>query len=541
MPLPRPALREPSVDERRRHGVYFTPPGLVDLVVDLAVPHLPDGPLTVVDPACGDGAFLSAAARRLPRAGLVGLELSPDLAQAARRRVHGARILAGDALRGGWRALEDALPAGGLELWLGNPPYNGTSPLLRDREAYAGLRRRVGLDGELAPGTSLRDDFAFFLLLVAERLRSARGVLAWVTSATLLDAFLYAPLRRRLLDVLALEQVVDLGAGAFPGTRVRTAVTVWRSSGPRRRSRFQRATAAGGFRPGPAERFWPERPAWNLRPTPAEARALDADWRARGEPLDRLVRVHCTGLKTRFDELLVDARPEALLARVDAFLGTPPARLAGFARTFGLPPGVLPKLGALRRTPGLPRSADPSLVRPFFRYAGARHREGLPDSARAFCYLDRRLIPRGDHRLVGGFDPHAHPVKLVFNLRELPLAAILLEEPGCVPAHRHARFAPLEVPERVWALGPGAARRRGLLGARVPNLSPAGRAWAAHLGGPRAAFQRIVEFVNSPEVQEGWAPAFGCWRAVPVPLDDFPWRPGAQAPRGRGASHEELA
>lgn len=535
MALLRPV--SPAAD-RRRHGVYFTPSELVETVVDLALPRLPEGPLTVVDPACGDGAFLAAAARRLPRARLFGLELAPERARAARLAVPKARLLVGDALRTGWEELEEALPPGRVELWLGNPPYNGTSPLLSDPPAYTALRRRVGLDGALPRGTSLRDDFSFFLLLAAERLRRVRGVLAWVTSATLLDAFLYAPLRRRLLDTLALEQVVDLGAGAFPETRVRTCVTVWRSSGPRASPRFCTASTEG-FRPGRVERFSPEGPAWNLRPTPSAARALDAEWQSRGEPLDRLVPVHCTGLKTRFDELLVDDSAEALLLRVDAFLRTRPSRLAGYARRFGLPPELLPKLEALRRSPGLPARADPGLVRPFFRYAGARHRETLPDSARAFCYLDRRLIPRGDHRLSGSFDPHAHPVKLVFNLRELPLAAAVVEQAGCIPAHRHARFAPLEVPQQIWMSGPGAGRRRGALGPLVPNLSVAGRAWAASLGGVQAAFRRIAAFVNCPEVQECWAPTYGCWRALPVPLDDLPWRGGGGALRGRARPRED--
>src|SRR5262249_51206399 len=82
---------------------------------------------------------------------------------------------------------------------------------------------------------------------------------------------------------------------------------------------------------------------------------------------------------------------------------------------------------------------------------------------------------------------------LVFNVRELPLAATLLEAPGCIPAHRHTRFAPLLVPERVRAEGPSAARSGAPLGPLVPNLSPAGLASAAPVGGPREAFRRLAD------------------------------------------------
>jgi hypothetical protein len=492
---------------------------LVQAVLDLALPHLPAGPLTVVDAACGDGAFLAAAEARLPDARLVGLELSEALAEKARAHVPRACVLVGDGLKAGWGLLEAALPAGPTELWLGNPPYNGTSPLLRDASAYAALLARVGLGGALPRGTSLRDDFAFFLLLACLHLRRRRGVLAWVTSATLLDAFLYAPLRAHLLDALALEDVVDLGEGAFPETRVRTCVTLWRSFGPRRQARFRSRLSDTSLRFGPAVRLSPLAPEWSLRPIPASAHALDAAWRARGEPLDSLVPVHCTGLKTRFDELLVDADAEVLVVRVDAFLQTKPGHMEHFARAHGLSPGLVPKLDALRRTPGLPARADRALVRPFFKYAGARHRNAVPASARAFCYLERRLIPRGDHRLTGRFDPHLHPVKLVFNVRELPLSAALVEAEGCIPAHRHARFAPLEVPELVWRLGAAAGRSQVDLGPAVANLSASGREWARRLGGTLSAFQRLVRFVNGPAVQDVWAPAFGRSRTLPIPLD----------------------
>ena len=505
---------------RRLRGEYFTPAPLVEAVLALALPHATGAPLTVVDPSCGDGAFLAAAASALPGARLHGLELDRRHAETARARVPRADVLCADALRGGWDALLARLPADGLELWLGNPPYNGTSPLLRDGASYRALRARLGLDPLLPAGTSLRDDYAFFLLLAAERLASRRGVLAWVTSATLLDSFVHAPLRRRLLDVLALEEVVDLDAGAFPGTRVRTCITVWRSHrGPVQSARFRRSSPAGAATVGASGvRFRPEGPEWCLRPLPEAAVRLDARWRALGEPLDVLVPVSCAGLKTRFDELLVDQDRQTLLTRIDGFLRA--KDLARFAQSYGIPAQLLPKLRALKRRPDLPARADPRCIRPFHRWAGARHRGRLPPAARAFCYLDRRLIPRGDHRMVGAFDPHRPVVKLVFNVRELPLAAALLETAGCVPAHRHARFAPLTVPERVLAEGPRAGLDGRPLGAPTLNLSEAGRAWAARLGSPRAAFRRIVEFINSREVQEVWAPAFGRMRVLPIPLVD---------------------
>lgn len=520
---------------RRRRGVYFTPGSLVSAVLDRVAPRVPpSGRLAIIDPACGAGAFLVQAAQRFPRAELLGLELSAESAARCRARVPRATVLEGDALRGDFPLLLSRIPQGAFELWVGNPPYNGTSRVLGDKGAYAALRALLPRGRALPTGTSLRDDYAFFLLLAADRLRRVPGVLAFVTSASLLDAYLYAPLREALLGGLELSEVMELGPGVFANTRVRTCVTFWstrRSGGP---ARYCSRRAERGFSEGqlsvPTE-FRPCGPDWLLRPSDARAEALDRAWRASGEPLSTLIPLSFPGLKTRFDELLVDADPERLLRRVDAFLAARPEGLADFARAHGIPPRRWEKLAALKASlPGALRSAEPERIRPFFRYAGARHRGAIPASARAHCYLDRRLIPRGDHRLRGDYDPHACREKLVFNVRELPLSAALLLEPGCVHDHRHARFAPLWVPERLREQGLGEARRGRPLGPMVPNLSAQGRRWADWAGGPLEVLRGVMAFINSREVQEIWAPAFGASRELPVPL---PAALTAGRPRGR--------
>ncbi|OJT27503.1 SAM-dependent methyltransferase [Archangium sp. Cb G35] len=527
----------PGLD-RRALGAFYTPAHLVERTLALALAHAGDGPLAVVDPACGAGAFLAAAARARPKAHLSGLELSPDVARLCQERVSGADIRVGDALRGGLEPLLASLPPARQEVWIGNPPYNGTSSLLKDRDAYSRLRSLLPL--ALPQGTSLRDDFAFFLLLAAHRLSSRPGVLAFITPTSLLDAFLYAPLRETLLRMLSLREVVDLGPGAFAGTQVRTCITVWTSPpAPGVRPVFSRALDSRALdsrpeysrHPHPVPlpegevsltqgmSFAPEAPEWRLAPTPPDAAALDARWRSEGEPLDALVPVSLPGVKTRFDELLVDDDPQRLLARLEDFARSPLEALEDFSLRHAIPSALLPKLRALKDGP--PFTVDPSCVRPFFRYAGARHRGTLPPESRAFCYLDRRLIPRGDHRLRGPWDPHRGAVKLLFNVRELPLSAALLEEEGCVHDHRHARFAPLLVPQRVRDEGldiTRVTRSETALGPLVPNLSPRGLAWAERLGGPLAAYQRIVHFLNSSDVQHRWAPVYGASRVVPVPL-----------------------
>lgn len=469
--------------ERLERGAFFTPAHVVARTLELLA--VPPGPLRIIDPACGAGAFLAAAARRWPDAELFGVELNERSAELCRQRVPRATIAVGNAL------VDELLPArdGRFELWLGNPPWNGTSPLLRDRHAWGRACSRLPDGLTLKRGTSLREDFVFFLLLAAQRLAIGPGALAFVTSATLLDAYAHAPVREALLRRLALQHVELLPRGTFANTRVEPCITVWTTGGGARREASP--------------------PDWNLRPRREDAEALDARWRRDGLPLDALVPVSFAGLKTRFDELLVDDSRERLVRRVEAFLTA--RSLPRFAREFGLE-DFLPKLQALRDFAGAATFSTAG-VRRFLRYRGPN-----PMGPKAWCYVDRRLIPRGDHRLRGDFDPHAQPLKLVFNVHELPLAAHVLDEPGCVTMYRHSRFAPPFVP-RALLTAPGATDFDA--DDLVPNLTPR----ALTLGGPREVFAHIARHVMSRPFQDGWAPAFGASR---VPLIALPGKTRAR-------------
>ena len=478
---------------RRKGGIYFTPAWLVQQVIEAVAPFVPaQGPLAIVDPACGAGAFLSAASASFVRASIWGCELEAKSADECRTRVPDAVVVEGDTLRGpALGELLEHIPPGTFELWIGNPPYNGRSALLDDPKAFARMQTLLVPEAELAKGQSLRDDFAFFLLVAAQRLADRDGALAFVTSASLLDAFLYAPLRHTLLSRLALRTVVDLGAGVFRGTKVRTCFTVWTTN-----------------REGPTVEA--AAPQYRLRKVSSDASALHDSWRKDGELLTKLIPISLPGLKTRFDELLTDADPERLRERLEELMRTPKDELAAFALRHGIPESCSAKLAALPT--GL--KIDPAKVRAFIRYRGA-----LSRGPSAFCYVDRELIPRGDHRLHGKWDPHQGRCKLVFNIRELPLWAELLEEGGCVTAYQHTRFAPLWVPQRVRDEGAAIANRLPIdaLGPLVPNLSERGLRWAEQLGGPREVFAEVARFIQSKAVQEIWAPAFGASEELAVP------------------------
>ncbi len=156
------AATDPAV--RRANGLHVTPRWLADQLVARAVDGLEGLPaISVCDPACGGGAFLLAAARRLERRGadrrrivrhlLWGADIDPVgvavaeavLALWAGEVPPAGRLVVADALAAGAAAWPGPPPAG-FDVVVGNPPFQnqlGRSTARSPAEQQS-LRARYG-------------------------------------------------------------------------------------------------------------------------------------------------------------------------------------------------------------------------------------------------------------------------------------------------------------------------------------------------------------------------------------------------------------
>jgi len=514
-----------DADARRRFGRYYTPApmvrGLYRLLADaLAVQGLSAAACTLVDPCCGPGAFLGeeAAAYRAR----LGLDLDADALAQARQAAPDATFLLGDAYAEGLSALEEVLKGAGPVAVIGNPPYVGNSELLKSGRYHEVRDRLLPFAREVAEGTSIRDDYALFFG-VADRLIEAAGglgAIAYVTSASFVDNFLYTPMRRWLLSRYRLHALVEAGPKLFEGAKVATVLSVWvRDS--RGTSDFLHARLDGTvehrlaqLEQGPSlRRVAPQGEGLLLNAPSTAALTTLEQMRRAGDPIGSIPLVSMPGLKTRFDELLVaDSRGELITRMLDFFRAPNPE---WFDRRHPVPPGALEKLQAAFEARGR-TSYSLDAIRPFARYAGAKHRFRVPEKAMQWAYVDRALIPRGDHRFRGAWDPHREGPKLVFNVREVPLSSALVEGDACVHDHRHARFAPLRVPQAA-VRGANARLTESELEPLVLNLSPRWTEAAALLREPADVFRYVCAVVNSRMVQQQFAPIAGASEEVPVP------------------------
>ena len=109
---------------RKERGSYPTPHWLVDDVVLHTLPPVAAGQrLTVLDPACGDGRFLVAAAQRLRVAGAVPTLVGIDVDDGALGLAAEALVGCGDVVLEQRDALGSELPCGEVDVVLGNPPF----------------------------------------------------------------------------------------------------------------------------------------------------------------------------------------------------------------------------------------------------------------------------------------------------------------------------------------------------------------------------------------------------------------------------------
>jgi SAM-dependent methyltransferase len=126
VPTAESTARESTGRTRKQLGAWCTPDDIVDLVVDRTIDHTfaaargcaDQRPVRVLDPACGDGRFLAAAARRLSALGrhatLTGVDIDPCAIAAA--DVPGAEMITADSLSFDWNDRH-------FDVVVGNPPF----------------------------------------------------------------------------------------------------------------------------------------------------------------------------------------------------------------------------------------------------------------------------------------------------------------------------------------------------------------------------------------------------------------------------------
>lgn len=174
------------------YGDWQTPAALAAEVV-AALTRAGLAPRAVLEPTCGTGAFLAAAAAAWPDAEILGFDVNP--AHVAVARAH-ARALVADFFQTAWERVVAELPE--PLLVLGNPPWVTSAeqgalgsenlPIKENLRGYKGLEARTG--------RSNFDVSEWMLIRLLDALRGREATLAMLVKAAV---------ARRVLEQLATQ------------------------------------------------------------------------------------------------------------------------------------------------------------------------------------------------------------------------------------------------------------------------------------------------------------------------------------------------
>ena len=209
-------MKHLSASERKQKGAHYTPRELARFLAQNIITYVPNEPLRILDPACGDGELLEAFAECLPEnlrdnCVLVGFDTHEEALVQARRRlaqtnVKEVQLKNCDFLS--WsrafrdpRFFEEESSAEGFDVVISNPPYVRTQVL--GGKKSRSLATQFGITGRV-------DLYHAFASGMTEVLKPG-GVLGLLCSNRFLSIQAGASLRKTLLQSYSLHQIFDLG------------------------------------------------------------------------------------------------------------------------------------------------------------------------------------------------------------------------------------------------------------------------------------------------------------------------------------------
>jgi hypothetical protein len=335
---------EANRTQRRQRGMYFTPRPVIDCLLHRIETLVPNGPLRIVDPACGAGVFLLAAkelAKRRPGSSLVGFDVSPAAIEVTRLLLQrGAGVPPAvninlqcvNPLVEGEALASDILHPESTLVLLGNPPYANYGRL--NRGTWINRLLADYRQGVAEQKLNLTDDFIKFLRWGQHWIdRAERGVLAMITSRTYLGGVTHRGMRRSLAESFPRIEIVDLHGDGEPGDenvfaiRRGVALGVFHKqseageSSPHiayaslRGSRAKKLVVLNKSQFVPSHTFALASPDWLFLPT-SHAAAPMGDEYLSWPRLDEIFTEFISGVQTKNDALFVDFDRDVLAERM---------------------------------------------------------------------------------------------------------------------------------------------------------------------------------------------------------------------------------
>ena len=196
-----------SKEEKKNHGIYFTPPSCVKHNLDLLQPYLPQLK-KVLEPSCGSGEYITALRQAAPHLRITGIEYNatiyPSIAPLQNANV---TLLNEDFL---------LYPATKYDLIIGNPPYY--------------VMKKEAVPKEYHPYFEGRPNIFILFLLKALKLLEPNGLLSFVLPKNFLNCLYYDKTRAYISDHFQILHIVDCAAAKYLETQQDTIILILQQS-----------------------------------------------------------------------------------------------------------------------------------------------------------------------------------------------------------------------------------------------------------------------------------------------------------------------
>ncbi len=193
----------------KARGGYYTPAALADYLCRWAIRSPSD---RVIEPSCGDGSFVSAAAPLLGADGsITAVEIVPEEIRKAQAAVNGAAVPVDWQCADFFEIAPQLMQGPGYDAAVGNPPFIRFQYF--DKQARERAFRLLNAAGYRPNG--LANAWVAFVQLAAELVRDG-GRLAMVVPAELLQVQYAAELRERLPTLFDAVWVIAFDRLVFP-------------------------------------------------------------------------------------------------------------------------------------------------------------------------------------------------------------------------------------------------------------------------------------------------------------------------------------
>lgn len=172
-----------SKQEKKDHGIYFTPPSCINRILDSLNPFINDM-TNVLEPSCGSGEFITAIQRKFPQLQITGIEMNPTIFESI-KNLH-VNLLNQDFLK--YKTEQK------YDLIIGNPPFY--------------VMKKEDVSKEYHPYFDGRPNIFILFIIHSLELLNEGGILSFVLPKNFLNCLYYDKTRQyinlnfKILDII---------------------------------------------------------------------------------------------------------------------------------------------------------------------------------------------------------------------------------------------------------------------------------------------------------------------------------------------------